>query len=400
MKLVFHFLRQTKIGCRPLLSLTLVGAVVALAATADRARAVSGTIDFGVTHTDASAWDIVDDDVTTILLDDSGATEPNPSPQQALSFDIPAGSGVAEIKMTRDEGRELVTLPLPNIVTGDVPHTYRIRTRFKLIAEDFPDNGTEEDLAGGIDCAWFGCDGHGPDIHVGFFDTTDLKVGPGDLDFLFGGDNDTVAVVIESTKQPTYAARVLGGAYGRSGGQFPEGSVHFGSQETWYVMEIAYRPDENDFINRIHFLDGEADDEGVVSLEPIVDPVTGVVVADGDVNGAADIAVEQLNAIGFGNVDIVHETGSITAAVDWITWAIDDDLPPDPPCAGCGMVSIADLNKDGFVDGLDLGILLGEWNPEVAAAMGITRGAVPEPASIGLLAVASLSLLIARPKRS
>ena len=52
-------------------------------------------------------------------------------------------------------------------------------------------------------------------------------------------------------------------------------------------------------------------------------------------------------------------------------------------------VSIADLNMDGFVDGLDLGILLGEWDPAVAAAMGITRGgAVPEPTSAVLVLTA------------
>jgi len=53
----------------------------------------------------------------------------------------------------------------------------------------------------------------------------------------------------------------------------------------------------------------------------------------------------------------------------------------------------ADLNMDGFVDGLDLGILLGQWNPAVAAAMGITGGgAVPEPTS-ALLLVSACCLL-------
>ena len=51
-----------------------------------------------------------------------------------------------------------------------------------------------------------------------------------------------------------------------------------------------------------------------------------------------------------------------------------------------GSGNIADLNRDGFVDGLDLGILLGAWDPEVAAAMGISGGAaVPEPSGLVLL---------------
>ncbi|MEO2020794.1 MAG: LamG domain-containing protein [Pirellulaceae bacterium] len=55
----------------------------------------------------------------------------------------------------------------------------------------------------------------------------------------------------------------------------------------------------------------------------------------------------------------------------------------------------ADLNQDGFVDGLDLGILLGDWNPPP-----VPGAAVPEPTSIALLALSSLSLLITRRKRS
>ena len=49
---------------------------------------------------------------------------------------------------------------------------------------------------------------------------------------------------------------------------------------------------------------------------------------------------------------------------------------------------------------LDLGILLGEWNPAVAAAMGITGGgAVPEPTSIALLALAGTAMIANRRRR-
>ena len=77
---------------------------------------------------------------------------------------------------------------------------------------------------------------------------------------------------------------------------------------------------------------------------------------------------------------------------------IDNDLDVDEDdLAFFEDTSIADLNMDGFVDGLDLGILLGEWNPQVAAAMGITRGgAVPEPTSLVLLMVAGTGLLATR----
>ena len=54
-----------------------------------------------------------------------------------------------------------------------------------------------------------------------------------------------------------------------------------------------------------------------------------------------------------------------------------------------------DPNFDGFVDGLDLGILLGEWNPAVAAAMGVS-GRVPKPTTAVLLLVSLTGLLVAR----
>jgi len=86
----------------------------------------------------------------------------------------------------------------------------------------------------------------------------------------------------------------------------------------------------------------------------------------------------------------------------------------------------ADLNMDGFVDGLDLGVLLGNWDqngippsggelnmmdPVDGLDLGILLGAwnpaplgavsaVPEPTSIASLACAILSLLTVRRKRS
>ncbi|MEO2048116.1 MAG: PEP-CTERM sorting domain-containing protein [Pirellulales bacterium] len=84
----------------------------------------------------------------------------------------------------------------------------------------------------------------------------------------------------------------------------------------------------------------------------------------------------------------------------------------------------ADLNQDGFVDGLDLGIQLGNWGADVTPLQGELNGvvpvdgldlgillgawdppavaastAVPEPSSIALLALSSLSLLVTRRKR-
>ena len=55
-------------------------------------------------------------------------------------------------------------------------------------------------------------------------------------------------------------------------------------------------------------------------------------------------------------------------------------------------VSPADLNMDGFVDGLDLGILLGAWNP--AAEGG--QQAIPEPSAWLLLVAGGLVLATIR----
>jgi hypothetical protein len=82
------------------------------------------------------------------------------------------------------------------------------------------------------------------------------------------------------------------------------------------------------------------------------------------------------------------------------------------PIAGGG--EPADLNTDGFVDGLDLGVLLGNWDTDTTAENGelngttpvdgldlgillgawnppaSTVGAVPEPTTLALLSIASV----------
>ena len=103
--------------------------------------------------------------------------------------------------------------------------------------------------------------------------------------------------------------------------------------------------------------------------------------------------VTETHDLGHNSTDIGHvvfRQGNDFLSYDWDDAPMDDD--PDP-----GPISIADLNMDTFVDGIDLGILLGEWDPPPVATAG---GTIPEPASIGLLAVASVSLLAARRRRS
>ncbi|MEO2045624.1 MAG: PEP-CTERM sorting domain-containing protein [Pirellulales bacterium] len=50
--------------------------------------------------------------------------------------------------------------------------------------------------------------------------------------------------------------------------------------------------------------------------------------------------------------------------------------------------SIADLNLDGYVDGLDLGVLLGDWNPPTQPS-----GSVPEPTSALMLLLGACGVL-------
>ena len=115
-------------------------------------------------------------------------------------------------------------------------------------------------------------------------------------------------------------------------------------------------------------------------------------------------------------------TGGIETAVSGLTypWGIALITEMTPPSG-----DPADLNMDGFVDGLDLGILLGNWNTNTTPDMGEldgtppvdgldlgillgawnppplgTAAAVPEPTSIALLVLATLSLLAAGRQRS
>lgn len=62
-----------------------------------------------------------------------------------------------------------------------------------------------------------------------------------------------------------------------------------------------------------------------------------------------------------------------------------------PPSGG-------ELNGTDPVDGLDLGILLGSWNPPALSALSVAS--VPEPTSLALFAVAGTALLATRRTRS
>jgi len=56
----------------------------------------------------------------------------------------------------------------------------------------------------------------------------------------------------------------------------------------------------------------------------------------------------------------------------------------------------SDFNLDGFVDGLDLGILLGAWDPPVRLG---AASAVPEPTTATLLLTCCVLPAVARRRR-
>jgi len=60
------------------------------------------------------------------------------------------------------------------------------------------------------------------------------------------------------------------------------------------------------------------------------------------------------------------------------------------------MSGISDYNQDGAVDGLDLGILLGQWDPPVRM---VAASSIPEPSTATLLLTCCVLPVVARRRR-
>ena len=82
---------------------------------------------------------------------------------------------------------------------------------------------------------------------------------------------------------------------------------------------------------------------------------------------------------GPGSYQIGRVTLADTAGADWtiMGWQADDVGNPVTLVGSVNSFDPADLNMDGFVDGLDLGILLGSWNTVTTPEMGELNGIPP-----------------------
>jgi len=129
--------------------------------------------------------------------------------------------------------------------------------------------------------------------------------------------------------------------------------------------------------------------------------------------GAAEVGLDFDFVTDLGKsstIDIVVREGSAIVEFDATDLSIPADLNMDGIVNGLDLgvllenfgqkgipASGGELNDTDPVDGLDLGILLGAWNPPPLPGRS---SAVPEPASIALLALAGTALIATRRIRS
>lgn len=126
--------------------------------------------------------------------------------------------------------------------------------------------------------------------------------------------------------------------------------------------------------------------EGLVSSDPRLGSGMSIGFARKTDLDAKDYLDVKLTFTGDSNVDgFVDGIDLASVNVNW---------DPSGGSAAVNKWYLGDMNLDGFIDGIDLAMVNVWWNPSgTPITLGLAAPAVPEPATLGLLALGALGLI-------
>ena len=182
------------------------------------------------------------------------------------NFQWSISDGVMDLAMTREAYPQRVYMPLSTIYDNN-NHMYRVRVRFKIIDPD------------------------AASVLIGFFNSTKWNVINTDAHVCFD----------------LYSNINLPGGWFGGGYNHMSESV---SLNTWYVLEMDYKATNSTM--GFYLYEGD----GVTLINSFRTSTTGM--------------YDGVDVIGFGNEDRSANTTIEYIVVDWLSWAVNESLLPDP----------------------------------------------------------------------
>ncbi|MDC0935043.1 PEP-CTERM sorting domain-containing protein [Pirellulales bacterium] len=226
-------------------------------------------------------------------------------PAGNLGFDVDTTQGVLRLVMHRQDDRQRVFLPLSTDYVGN-ENRFRGRVRF-AVRDSAPGN----------------------DVNAGFFASDESNVGD------TGSDSATLAV-IEGLDSANWPARFFGGQYDR-GNEDVEAA-------TFYVYEFDFQA----------VMPGGGEIAELTLFEGDGTTIT----TNGAISGGGTSGISHLDQIGFGNIDGFANGTSNDVVIDFMTWSVNEPLPPDPTfCSGPFCISPAPVPVRTWK-----GASSGDWN--------------------------------------
>ena len=195
----------------------------------------------------------------------------------AARVNIRTQHSAADIFMTREDSVERWFKPLINDYVGN-ENNFKARVRFAVRRS-----------------------ATGTDIQAGFHASDEANMGDS------GGDS-AVQAVIEGLGSGNYPARWFGG-----GGGYDRRDLNI-EPDTWYVYEYEFQPVPEVATLSLYEKDGTT----------LIETISG-----GNTSG-----ISHLDQIGFSNLDCCTTGDTMFAVIDWMTYSVNEALPPDPRYIG------------------------------------------------------------------